>query len=266
MSSAHRPAVTFDLWHTLIYVTAEDEERYMRRQIEIAVDSLREASPRGGPAVPDERLGPVFEREYRAAAHEAEQGRSVSPEAQYRRAAIAAGRDPDPVRYLTRLGELAGGLPFRRAPAALESLAALRESGNAIAVISNTVGEPGADLRPALRRLGFDDVVEQFVFSDEHPWAKPAPEIFHYALEQIGATPADAIHVGDGWSDVEGARRAGYRAGIRYTGLPDYGARYRALFASTLGRESAAGWEVERLDDVAPLVDRIRRGEASPAP
>jgi FMN phosphatase YigB (HAD superfamily) len=266
MSSEGRPAVTFDLWHTLIYVTADDEERYMRGQVDIAVRSLREAPFGAGPVAPDERLAPLFEAEYQAAVRAAEAGQAVPPVEQYRRTARAAGRDPDPTRYLARLRELAGGLPFRRAPAALETLAAVREAGNSIAVISNTVGEPGAILRPALRRLGFDEFIEQFVFSDEQPWAKPAPEIFRFALRELGASTRDAIHVGDGWSDIEGARRAGYRAGIRYTGLPDYGTQYRAMFAPSLSRAIAPGWEVDRLDDVPALVERIRRGETPPAP
>jgi len=265
MTEPSGPAVTFDLWHTLIYVAPEDEERYMQRQVEIAVESMEEA-PRTGPAGTPGAPGALFEAEYHRAVAEAEQGRSVPPVEQYRRAARAAGRDPDPTRYLARLEALAGGLPFRRAPAALEALAALAEEGYALAIISNTVGEPGACLRPALRRLGFEASVREFVFSDEQPWTKPAPEIFRWTLERLGRRPSEAIHVGDGWADVEGARRAGYRAGIRYVGLPDYGARYRALFAPGPGRTPPAGWEVDRLDDVPTLIARIRAGATPPAP
>jgi FMN phosphatase YigB (HAD superfamily) len=267
MTDTPRPAVTFDLWHTLIYLSPEDEEAYMNGQSAIAVESLKEAAIAPGvPVAPVAELAERFGREYRAAVAAAESGRAVSPAEQYRLAAHSSGRDPDPSRYLARLGDLAGGLPFRRAPGALEALRDLRGSGFDVAVISNTVGEPGACLRPALRRLGFEESVEEFVFSDEHPWAKPSPEIFRFALDLLGARASESIHVGDGWADIEGARRAGYRAGIRYVGLPNYGTQYAVLFAPPVGRPMPRGWEIDRLDDVPALVERIRRGEAPPAP
>jgi len=124
-------------------------------------------------------------------------------------------------------------------------------------VISNTVGEPGEYLRPVLSGFGIDRYVESFVFSDEQPWTKPAPEIFRAALATIGTSPQDAVHVGDGWADIEGAHRAGYRGTILFQGLHDYGARYLNLFLSDLPDHAPPTQACDRLSEVAPIVREI---------
>ena len=225
------PAVTLDLWHTLMYLRPEAEEEYMETQIRIAAEVLAESKRRpGAVAESDGELRRTFEQVYADAVSEAGRGRTVTPADQILRAGAIAGRWPRPEEYLHRLAEVVAGLPFERAPGALEFLQSLTNDGYRLGVISNTIGEPGAFLRPVLRAMGFDRFVDTFVFSDEHPWTKPAPEIFRATLRNLGESPGAAVHVGDGWSDVEGARRAGMRAGILYTGLQEYGARYRELF------------------------------------
>jgi len=251
-------AVTLDLWHTLVYVRPDDEERYMAAQVRIAQTALA-----GAPREPGARelsvgeLGHLFEEEYAAAVQAASEGRTVTSPEQFLRAAARAGRRPDLDRYMAELRREVNALPFRRAPGALELLEGLRTDGHRLAVISNTIGEPGAYLRPALTRMGFDPFVERYVFSDELAWSKPAPEIFREALEAIGSRADEAVHIGDGWSDIEGARRAGYRAGVLFTGLQEYGERYRALFASSWGQPVRADHEVARLNEVRPLVREL---------
>jgi HAD superfamily hydrolase (TIGR01549 family) len=54
-------------------------------------------------------------------------------------------------------------------------------------------------------------------------YMKPNPRIFEHALEQLGATPAASIHVGDSYAaDVVGARRVGMTPVLidRYSGDP----------------------------------------------
>ena len=44
-------------------------------------------------------------------------------------------------------------------------------------------------------------------------FAKPAPEIFHFALDAMGLVPSEAFYIGDSvWSDVEGAQSVGLAA------------------------------------------------------
>lgn len=252
------PAVTLDLWHTLIFLAPEDEETYMAHQIALGQEVLGQARSRSGaPPLSAATLGLAFERAYTGAVRAAGEGRTVTPAEQILRAAEETGRDVDPREYLARLNAEIDRTPFRVAPGALDLLKELRGLGYRVGVISNTVGEPGAFLRPILTRAGFDRYVETYVFSDEHAWTKPAPEIFRWALDQLDARAEDAVHVGDGWSDIEGARRAGYRGAILYTGLTAYGARYRELFVAPPGAEPHRGDRARQLAEVLPMIRRI---------
>jgi FMN phosphatase YigB (HAD superfamily) len=250
-------AVTFDLWHTLVYLGPRAEEQYMVRQVDLAVDVLQRSELRRG-AIPsgEKALRSAVERERAVAVAAAERGAVVSVADQFLRAARASGRLGRPERYLEALRREVGRTPFRRAPGALAALRALREDGYRVAVISNTVGEPGAFLRPILNSMGFDPLVERYVFSDECGATKPSPAIFRAALSAIGARPAHAIHVGDGWSDVEGARRARLRAGVLFTGLQSYGSSYRKLFLGPGGR-LGADYQVDRLVRLPSLARRL---------
>jgi FMN phosphatase YigB (HAD superfamily) len=71
---------------------------------------------------------------------------------------------------------------------------------------------PGATLRRVLEHYGLLRYFAHAAFSDETRVRKPDPAIFHGALRALGASPEDAIHVGDDpVLDVEGARAAGMR-------------------------------------------------------
>ncbi len=209
----------------------------MERQAAAACDTIIE-SPRkpGAGYLASDEIGRLFDRELAGAVAAAGEGRTVTPLEQFRATAEAAGREPIFEAYLERLGRVVRETPFVLAPGALELLQGLREQGYRLALISNTIGEPGDLLRPVLRELKLDPYFDAELFSDEHPWAKPAPEIFRAALDRLGESPSEAVHVGDGWSDMEGARRAGFRGSILFTGLRNYGTRYRSLFV-------AAGWD-----------------------
>ena len=223
--------ISLDLWHTLVYLDPEAEEAYMRAQVDLAVSIL--ANARSAPGVartaPD-GLRSVFETVYAGAVAASQEGRSVPPSAQMLEAATRTGRLVDPRQYRDGLCELVARTPFQPAPEVLSVLQDLRRDGWATAVVSNTVGEPGDAFRPVLSRMGLEPLIDAFVFSDEGPWTKPAPEIFQKALERVGADARRTVHVGDGWVDIEGARRARFRAGILYTGLQHYGSKYRELF------------------------------------
>jgi FMN phosphatase YigB (HAD superfamily) len=251
-------AVTFDLWHTLVYLEPDAEEQYMVRQIDIAVKVLDDSDPLPGTARRDEaELRKAFEREYVGAVDASGEGRTVTPTEQLVRAASASGRVPRPDAYLAALEVVVDATPFRVAPGALSVLAELRELGYQVGVISNTVGEPGRFLRPILRRLGFDRFVGTYAFSDEHPWTKPAPELFFTVLTALGSEPAAAVHVGDGWSDVEGARRAGFAGTVLFTGLQRYGERYRKLFLGPDWHRPPADQIAATLPEVVPIVRRL---------
>ncbi len=247
--------MTFDLWHTLVFLDPASEDRYLESLTRTAVEALARCPPRpGAPDLGPEELGKVFDRALRRAVDAAAAGRTVTPVEQFEAAAREAGREPRPKEYIDRLERLIRSTRFLPAPGALEVLRGLATGGYRLAVISNTVAEPGRLFRAMLADLGFERYVGAMIFSDEHPWAKPAPEIFRAALRELGEVPERSVHVGDGWSDLEGAKRAGFRAGVLFTGLREYGARYRSLNFAPDWDRLAATYRIERLDQVPEIV------------
>lgn len=230
----------------------------MKSQFSLGARALSRATRRAGAAdLSDAQLESAFKAQYLHAVEEAGHGRSVSPAAQLERAGVIIGRQPSVESYLAELRDLVQATPFQRAAGALELLESLAQDGYSLAVISNTIGEPGAALWPVLKSFELDRFVSTFMFSDEHPWTKPAPEIFAATLRRLEEPASQAVHVGDGWSDLEGARRAGFRAGILFTGLQEYGAEYRQLFAPSPKEEPPAPHQAVTLGEVGDLVRKL---------
>jgi HAD superfamily hydrolase (TIGR01509 family) len=91
---------------------------------------------------------------------------------------------------------------------AIEALQALRQSGLALAVISNA--RHGPFVSWALERLGMAGFFRQVVVSADVRLRKPRPEIFWNTLHDLGVPPCDAAFVGDYHPyDMVGARAAG---------------------------------------------------------
>lgn len=99
------------------------------------------------------------------------------------------------------------------------ALAILRGRGYRLGVISNF----DSRLRDVLAGLGIGTYFERVVFSWQVRSAKPDGRIFRHALELMGVSPREALHIGDSVEeDVRGARGAGMRAV-----LLDRSGRYR---------------------------------------
>jgi len=256
--------LSLDLWHTLVYLEPEAEEAYMRAQVDLAASVLEQSTRRpGAPVTDDGVLRSAFEQVYAEAVVASQAGRSVTPSMQITEAGQRTGRSPDPRAYLQGLRGLVATTRFLPAPGAVTALTELREEGWGTAVVSNTVGEPGSALRPVLQRMGFEPLVDAYVFSDEEPWTKPAPEIFREAVGRAHASPERTVHVGDGWVDIEGARRAGLRAGVLYTGLQRYGRRYRELFLPEGWSEPVTPYRAASWVEVPGVVRSLVPGQRS---
>ena len=79
-----------------------------------------------------------------------------------------------------------------------------------LGLICNTGYTGGRVLRQVLDRHGLARYFRVLTFSNEFGWLKPDPRIFHHTLDQLGAPPNRALHVGDMEElDVDGARAAG---------------------------------------------------------
>lgn len=251
-------AVTFDVFHTLIYLLPREEEAYYRQQVALATEALSEGEEvPGAPELSESALTALFEKVLSDALAESGRGRTVTPAEQIRQAGTAAGRVPDVPHYLERLSQAVLALPIKAAPGAAAVLERLEAEGYRIGIIGNTVGETGATIRTVLHRLGLDRQASTVIFSDEQPWAKPAPEIFWAALEGLGTPARQAVHVGDRWFDIEGAHRAGMGGAILYTGLQDYGPHYRSLHERKHAEDPPADRVVQDLAELPAAVHAL---------
>jgi putative hydrolase of the HAD superfamily len=120
------------------------------------------------------------------------------------------GHDPalaEPLRK--RVDELAWDSPSRMFALyddVVPCLDRLREQGLEMAVISNW----DYSLHRCLRTFDLERFFKVRLASLEEGVEKPDPRLFDIALQQMGASAPETLHVGDDpLDDVEGARRAG---------------------------------------------------------
>jgi HAD superfamily hydrolase (TIGR01549 family) len=87
-----------------------------------------------------------------------------------------------------------------------------------LAIICDTGYSPGAVLRELLARHDMLAHFEYTYFSNEHGMSKPDTRVFVHVLEELGARPSEAAHVGDiQRTDIAGAQAAGMAA-IHFVG------------------------------------------------
>jgi HAD superfamily hydrolase (TIGR01549 family) len=254
-------AVTLDVWHTLLYLEPSDEEEYIARQLEIRTRLLeswpRSARGRHPPLRDPRRAASEAFEEAVASSH---RGVAIPLATQATHAARRLGRIARPLELARALSELVDRTNFRVSPGAIEMLERLEGVGVRRGVVSNTVGEPGESLQRVLDRRGLGSLIEASAFSDQLPWTKPAPEIFWHCLGMLSTPRERAIHVGDSWFDLAGARAAGLRAGVLYTGQQAYAERYLRLFGAPREELPEAEFRVDRLTAIPDLLDRLLPG------
>lgn len=97
------------------------------------------------------------------------------------------------------------------APGAAEALKALH-GRYPLAVVSDAIFSPGANLRVLLKDAGMLDCFDHFVFSDELGHSKPHPSVFESVAEAFSIDIADIVHVGDRpHNDIGGPHAIGAR-------------------------------------------------------
>jgi putative hydrolase of the HAD superfamily len=208
-------AVTFDLWQTLLLDSAENLGRARQARVRGIVDLLAGS----GHAVSGEAVHRAYDR-----AGERLEGlwrtqADVGPRGQLRWMLESLGMDKEIPERGPMMDALEAAytepilayMPHAN-PGAGELLAALRGRGLSLGLICNTGRTPGRMLRPVLERLGLFPYLSVLTFSDEVGLRKPHPELFRRTLQALGATPAEAVHIGDDVStDIAGARGFGMR-------------------------------------------------------
>lgn len=208
-------AITVDFWGTLVVDPPSSDDRYKMRRLRDFETILAGAGARVSMS--------ALDRAYEASASYLGRiwagHRDVPVEDHVR--AIVGGVDRGLAARLS--ADLLAALVDAYARAILvvppavdegasKALRALSDLGYTLAIVSNTMRTPGVTLRRVLEHYGLLRYFAHAAFSDETRVRKPDPAIFHGALRALGASPGDAIHVGDDpVLDVEGARAAGMR-------------------------------------------------------
>lgn len=180
-------AVVFDLWDTIVDFDQSESDAVNRRIAERL-------------AVPYERYGETWY------SPESYRNRMVGPIAPcFAAACQALGVAADVDELVGWRLELTRRLLVPRA-GLLETLAALRERGLRVGLISNC-SEEVADAWPDTSFAGlFDDAI----FSATAGLAKPDPAIYRLAAAGLGVEPEECLFVGDGANDeLRGAQDVG---------------------------------------------------------
>lgn len=130
-------------------------------------------------------------------------------------------------------------------------LAALRERGIKIGVLSNTIWS--REWHEAIFvRDGVLDLIDGAVYTSEVPWTKPHPEAFRAAMASVGVhDPARCVFVGDRpYDDISGAQGVGMRAVlVPHSDIPP---------AQQVPVEVHPDAVIDRLSDLLGLVDSWR--------
>jgi putative hydrolase of the HAD superfamily len=110
-------------------------------------------------------------------------------------------------RAAARYVRARAGNVFELVPGAVEVLAALRERGCKLGLVTNGFA---ATHHEKIERLGLRSLMDAFFLADEVGMVKPDPELFRHACRVLGSEPAHTAMVGDRYArDVVGALDAG---------------------------------------------------------
>lgn len=96
-----------------------------------------------------------------------------------------------------------------------------------------------------IKMLGLDPWWDVVIMSSDHGISKPAPELFHLALEKLQISPAEAIYVGDSLEhDVVGARNAGLKV-----------VHIRREYLVSHPSQPLPDWSIESLEELLSIVN-----------
>jgi putative hydrolase of the HAD superfamily len=126
---------------------------------------------------------------------------------------VDEGIDINGARHLRALGSyLDFWAPHTYAdPDAKDVLAALKQRGYRIGVLSNTMW-PRSHHEEVFARDDLDDFIDVAIYTSELEVAKPHADAFRATLDALGVAAADTVFVGDRlWDDVLGAQQVGMR-------------------------------------------------------
>jgi putative hydrolase of the HAD superfamily len=130
---------------------------------------------------------------------------------------------------------------WRLFPETASTLTRLKARNLELGIISNF----DTRLFTVMRGLGIADAFDTVTISSLAQAAKPAPQIFHIALEKHAVDPDEAVHIGDSLrEDVEGAKKAGLHA---------------VLLDRDGSQDAVSVWTVKNLEELFPLLERFEK-------
>ncbi len=134
-------------------------------------------------------------------------------------------------------------------PDAVPTLRRIRDAGLRVGLVSNVAFLPRL-MRAQIEALGLLSYFDALTFSSEVGFRKPHPAIFTDALRRLAVPAAGVLFVGDRVKDdIQGARALGMRTVLlrewRQEEDPD----------------GSADFAIERLGELWPLVDQLRRAD-----
>ena len=206
-------AVTFDLWQTLLL----DNRELGRARAQIRLEGAQTALAGFGESYDLERIREA----YRACYQECRRIREALLDVSFRDQVeifinniddeLVQRLDEETIQEILRTYAdsffVHPPVPHTDAQSVLRDVKAM---GLGIGLISNTGMTPGEAFRKFLDQQGMLKYFDVLTFSDEVKISKPSDEIFLMTLDELGATPAQTVHVGDHVkNDVVGANRCG---------------------------------------------------------
>ena len=130
-------------------------------------------------------------------------------------------------------------------PNTKETLAALKNSGLKLGIVSNTF-VTGSSLDKHLEHLGMLHFFPVRLYSYEFDFRKPDTRIFKIAAEKIGESLENILFVGDRINqDVKAAAKAGMQAVLK------------AAYTNVGEKTPKGAWKINQLSELPELIEKI---------
>jgi len=248
-------AVLFDYGHTLIHFDERPHEQLvdayekinqlLAERLEREVPAAQVLIEKVSRAVDDE-----IQRDYAAGREE-----EVEIAGLYDAALRGLGLELEPalIEEVMELEQHGWLRSVHTGPAVVPTLQALKAAGLRLGIVSNAAYLPRLMIGQ-LTALGLREFFDGVTFSSAVGVRKPHPAIYQDALTKLAVRPSAALFVGDRLrEDVEGPKRLGMRA----------------VLMREWRREEDPGvadFVIDRLDELPPIVARLRSGRPPPIP
>lgn len=206
-------AVTFDLWHTLVFDTKEMNEFWTDGRIDGMLEILNANGhqlERNAILEAYARSGAIFEERRKR------EDKEIDVPEQIESLLSLLKIKPDR-GLIVKLEKPYAEILLKNPPliidGARDCLRSLKENGYKLGLISNTGRTPGRVLRQVLEAMSLTGYFEQLTFSNEIGLRKPHPAPFQHTLSKLSVEASEAVHIGDHLrSDIYGAKCIGMKA------------------------------------------------------